>query len=150
MEKLNINAVNLDMILDHMENQTPPYAVYIDLDTGRLALGEGGELSSEELEGNPDRYCSIPTYPPWAGYRIMEKFARSEVEDEDVSDLLFEALSGKKPFRRFRDVLHGFPRHFARFEDYKQQVMIDDFKYDLAQRGYELVLPEKPPPGDAV
>lgn len=150
MKKLNISAHEMDAILFLMENQNPLYEVYIDLDTGQLVSEEWGDLSSEELNENPERYCWTSPISSSEGYRLMVKFVFDEVKEEDIADLLHDALSGNKPFRRFRDALRDFPKIFARYEDYRNQVMIEDLKDTLAGKGYELVIAENSLPGDTV
>lgn len=74
-----------------------------------------GELPDEEAgENDAERFVEIPQQDSSAGYEVMEDFAET-VADPHLRELLAVALHGKGAFRRFKDVLLGFPAERERW-----------------------------------
>ncbi len=64
-------------------------------------------LGASELHfGDVDHYESIPHIDSHESFRFMERFIET-VDDQRLRKRLGEALTERKPFRRFRDVLAG-------------------------------------------
>ncbi len=77
---------------------------YLDRQTGDVLLdADGAEDLPEDLADNP-RYLPVEPMSSHEGLRIMEAFIAT-VANPQASDRLAEALSGRKPFRRFKDAL---------------------------------------------
>jgi hypothetical protein len=66
------------------------------------------DLKSEEVDKDPDRYVAIEPPGSWEAYSWMERFAEG-VEDPSVREVLFRALSQKRPFRNFKNALAESP-----------------------------------------
>lgn len=148
MKEVKFDQFTLDLILVTMEDQSPLCEMYIDLESAGIASTEWGNLSEDDLEENPERYHLIESILPFEGFKIMERFIHDEVEDQTVKDRLSEALAGKRPFRRFKDVMVDFPALFDRYEHYKNQIMLDNLRIDLEQQGVQLVVTKTPPNDD--
>jgi uncharacterized protein UPF0158 len=94
----------------------------LDRETGEVRMVLGGEEDREIRErigAEPDRYVPVPPADSREGYREMEEFAAT-VEVDRLRELLAVALGGKGAFRRFKDVLGGFPderRRWFEFHD---------------------------------
>ena len=112
---------------------------YIDLETGDIVelseyddidLDENGEEDEledtvgEMIDENPDRFAYIDPLPSFESYRHMEDFIRS-VKDPHLKDLLAVAIDGKGAFRRFKDVLFGYPEEEERWFEFKNERMLD-------------------------
>lgn len=74
---------------------------------------ESIELAVEILE--TDNYIALPSKFDIHEYNIMEEFCLS-LEDEELSDLLYNSIKGSGAFRRFKDNIH---RHGIAEEWYK-------------------------------
>lgn len=70
----------------------------------------GEILFDEMLDDEPDldEYLIIPHQPSYEGYNDMEAFIE-EVTDTNLQEKLKIAIDGKGGFRRFKDVLVGYP-----------------------------------------
>ena len=68
------------------------------------AVKEAGRVES----GFGVRYEPVPAADSREGYRDMEDFI-GIVSDDRLAELLSAAITGRGPFRRFWDVLAGFP-----------------------------------------
>jgi len=84
-----------------------------------------------ERGGNPDdvkriasgvnvRYFLIPHKPSQEGYAEMESFIEG-VKEKHLREQLLEAIEGKGAFRRFRDVLAGYPAMEERWIELKNE-----------------------------
>jgi Uncharacterised protein family (UPF0158) len=82
---------------------------YFDTETGEILLtGDGVEEETpQDIDDNP-RYLWIEPIESHESFRIMEDFVAS-VSDTKAAARLAAALSGPKPFRRFKDALLDFP-----------------------------------------
>ncbi|WP_026580977.1 UPF0158 family protein [Bacillus sp. J33] len=75
----------------------------IVIDENPLITGEPGiDWDDEESE---ERYVAIPKMDSFEAYKLRESFAES-LEKEKVAEKIYRALSKKKPFRHFKDVLY--------------------------------------------
>lgn len=75
-----------------------------EIERARRVLRAVGEMETGEGSEEADCYLSIPVIGSDEGYQTMEDFVAT-VNDPRLRQLLVEALRGKKPFRRFKDVL---------------------------------------------
>ena len=65
------------------------------------------------------RYISVPHAEPSEAYRDMEEFITT-VRNQRLQDRLWQVISGRRPFRRFKDVLVNNPterEQWFRFRD---------------------------------
>ncbi|MDD9270903.1 UPF0158 family protein [Paenibacillus sp. GCM10023248] len=95
----------IDAYLDN--NMEHPY--YLDLHTGLVILDMDEAYTGEpgidwDDEENEERYIGIPKIDSNEAFVVMTKFAKQTKSDPE--DLLFEALNGSKPFRKFKDMLY--------------------------------------------
>lgn len=60
----------------------------------------------EQIDAEPERYHQIEPLDSHESFRIMEDFAAT-LPESTIKHALCEALARNKPFRRFKDVLHG-------------------------------------------
>lgn len=91
------------------------------------AFGELPDQEDEDDEIDPDRYVEIPKRESREAYEDMVEFAET-VTNSHLRDLLDVALRGKGAFRRFKDVLLGYPAERERwfgFEERRQREAIE-------------------------
>jgi len=104
--KLTIDAGEL--ILAMHSNVDFDATWYLDKESGEVLLDrdENGEVI-EAMADDP-RYLRIELIPSHEAFGVMEDFV-DELDDELVAQKLSQALSGRKPFRAFKDALFDFP-----------------------------------------
>lgn len=105
-KKLTIDAD--DLILSIQSNFDMDAGWYLDTESGEVLLDrdENGEII-EDMANDP-RYLSIEQIPSHEAFAVMADFV-DELDDERVAQRLSRALSGRKPFRAFKDALCDFP-----------------------------------------
>lgn len=99
----------MDELIDAYLDNSFEHPYFLDLTTGEVILdmdevytGEPGiDWDDEESE---ERYSDIPKIDSNEAFYVMTKFAQRT--ESDPEDKLFDALSGNKPFRRFKDTLY--------------------------------------------
>lgn len=105
--KLKINRSDLTEALTS-NFQFMEGAWYLDSESGEIILASDAvDDLPEDLETNP-RYLCIDPIDSHKSFRIMENFVETLGYDK-AADRLAGALSGPKPFRKFKDVLLDFP-----------------------------------------
>ena len=62
------------------------------------------EARCEQIDSEPERFEHVEQLDSHESFRIMENFAVSLAESK-MKDALCDALSGSRPFRRFKDVI---------------------------------------------
>jgi len=99
-------------------------AYYLDTETGALILftvefSENPEYGvPDDIQYNP-RYLEITPFRSHDTFQIMEDFIDT-LEPGEIADHLIQTISGKKPFRRFKDALYDYPNlpeQWFQFED---------------------------------
>jgi Uncharacterised protein family (UPF0158) len=86
------------------------------IEQARRVMRAFGELPGQEDDGeiNLERFVEIPKRESRDGYEDMVDFAET-VTNPHLRDLLAVALRGKGAFRRFKDVLLGYPAERERW-----------------------------------
>jgi hypothetical protein len=154
MAKLIIDGMELMLCLEDMGGQIDNY---LDLDTGKTIMVADGEVNGEEVD-DVDEYLAdfnvqrIDPMDSHESFRVMDDFANSLPLGTPRSKLR-EALSGNKPFRRFKDALYQFPQlrdQWHHFEEMKQREYLTDlltaFEIDFEIKWVERQTPTPPAP----
>lgn len=76
------------------------------------------ETVESVLSDNTGRYVEIPRKPSYESYNLMVEFA-SSVKGRGLREKLNIALDGKGAFRRFKNVLAGYPEEEKRWYAFK-------------------------------
>ena len=107
--RLTIDWGDLEVALTWRD---PEGGHYLDLTTGEILFwSRGGDgPSEEEMDGGvaEGRLIAIEPLPSSLGYGWREEFTAA-VRDPGLRDRLEAALAGRRPFRRFKEVLAYFP-----------------------------------------
>jgi hypothetical protein len=100
-----------------LENNSPELHSFLNKVTGDvIRIFRGSEDSEErlrEVENSPD-FVYIEPISSREQYRWMEEFIET-VEESNLKDKLNIAIDGKGAFRRFKDVLVGYPAERERW-----------------------------------
>ena len=126
MKKKNI--INFSEICEAMEDNSPEFRHYLDLQTGEVIIDSDyyGEPDREKLfnkiEQNSERYNLIPTISSYEGYQDMENFIYT-VGNEKLQNELSRVIQGRGAFRRFKDVLSQNPEEQIRWCDFKNKII---------------------------
>lgn len=91
----------------------------------------------EVEEDRSDRFIAVPTLESREGFQDMESFIET-VEDEHIRDLLAVAINGRGAFRRFKDVIAGWPIERERWFSFHRERNIERIKEWL--EGEEITL----------
>jgi hypothetical protein len=67
-------------------------------------------------------YLEVPQVDSFTGYNDMVEFIAA-VEDDHLHELLEVAVRGKGAFRRFKDVLYGYPETRQQWFQFKDEQM---------------------------
>lgn len=118
-DRANFVKVALDWVEleGALENNSPELHSFLNTVTGdviRIFDGtENAEIRLRQAEGSSD-YLYIEPISSREQYRWMEEFIEL-VEDPTLKDKLNIAIDGKGAFRRFKDVLVGYPAERERW-----------------------------------
>ncbi len=100
-----------------LENNSPELHSFLNTITGDVIRifegGENAELRLKQAETSPD-YLYVDPVSSREQYRWMEEFIEI-VEEPTLKDKLNIAIDGKGAFRRFKDVLVGYPNERERW-----------------------------------
>lgn len=139
--------VDWDGLCHAFEDASGEIDYYLDTETGEVFMVSDLVMSSEECEkikdeieaAAEDRYLYIEGQMPWEGYRDMEDFIET-VEDENLKEKLYIAIDGPGAFRRFKNVLLGYPEERQRWFAFRDAHLEERVLKWLESVGYE---PEK-------
>ena len=135
--------VDLDELALALTSHIGEYGYYFDLQTGdvlylprglddytgaseselAMAFDFGApELLTDALRvvSEPRRFVFIRARPSWQSYNLMEDFIATFPPGR-LRDALERAISGRKPFRRFKDVLLDYPKERQAWFDFQNE-----------------------------
>jgi hypothetical protein len=95
------------------------------------------EGDRDDAAADPNRYVSIEQIPSHEAFQYMADFV-DELSQAAASDELGRALRGRRPFRRFKDVLLDFPEvreQWFEYEARRRREYIEEWARD---KGIEL------------
>jgi hypothetical protein len=136
--------VNLTDLADGFDGASWEIRVYLDLDTGEVIhltsdIGDDLEMVREvEMveAGLGTRFLQLPLADSRAGYADMRDYVAT-VTDPRLEERLGDALRGKGAFRRFKDVLLGYPQERERWFAFKHLRLRERARAWLAEEGIE-------------
>ncbi len=120
--------IDLDELCSAMEDSSYEHEYYLDLKTGEILFiseymdDDETEKLKNQIEEEFDRYERIPRAESHEGYEDMEDFIAT-VKDEHLAELLEVAINGRGAFRRFKDVLIGYPEERERWFHFRDERM---------------------------
>jgi hypothetical protein len=130
MEGKKTLKIDLDELCSAMENSSYEHNYYLNLKTGEIVLisdymdDEETDKLKDRIEEDYGRYERIPRAEPYEGYDDMEDFIAT-VEDEHLAELLEVAINGNGAFRRFKDVLAGYPEERERWFHFRDDRLME-------------------------
>lgn len=139
-------AVDLEELCVAFEFSSIDNRYYLDLKTGEIINISDEFMDNEEKEelekkvedGFGKRYVSIPYASSDEGYRDMEDFVET-VEETNLKEKLYIAINGRGAFRRFKDVLLGYPEERERWFKFKDARVTERVKEWLEAEGIEMI-----------
>jgi hypothetical protein len=148
-EKIQVPA-DLQEICILFEDSSCEHRGYLDLKTGEIIQifddimdpDEKEELDDKVEEGLGKRYITIPNAESYDGYQDMENFIET-VKDVKLKEKLYNAITRKGAFRRFKDVLNSYPKERERWFKFKDEKVMERVNEWLDEEGIEII-PQKP------
>lgn len=139
--RVPIDWADLEMALTWRSDE---HDYYLDVRTGKVLVhaiwgdGEDGELSGQQVdEGLAEGWLvEVERLPSPVEYGWMVEFAAS-VQSPHLRELLDVALRGRGVFRRFKDVLAGYPRERERWFAFHDERVREAMLEWLADRDIE-------------
>lgn len=104
--KLNVEYTSLEEAMTHYSDDS---TWFLNPKDGEFYLysiyGESIECEDTDFE----EMVRVDPVPSKASFRIMEDFI-DDIDNRVLSDQLANAINGRKPFRKFKDVLNNYPQ----------------------------------------
>lgn len=121
--RLELDWDALEIAVERNANDTESF---LDLNTGKVITVTAGEVEAaarrQQIMENLRDYLRVEPASSREQYRWMEKFVGS-VSDETLRDRLIMSIDGKGAFRRFKDVLLGYPAERERWFSYRADLL---------------------------
>lgn len=148
-EKIQVPA-DLQEICILFEDSSCEHRGYLDLKTGEIIQifddimdpDEKEELDDKVDEGLGERYIKIPNAESYEGYQDMEDFIET-VKEMKLKEKLYNSITRKGAFRRFKDVLNSYPKERERWFKFKDEKVMERINEWLEEEGIEII-PQKP------
>jgi len=139
-------AVDLEELRVAFEFSSVDNRHYLDLETGEIFNisdefmdhEEKEELERKVEDGFRKRYVSIPYASSDEGYEDMEDFVET-IKDQNLKEKLHITTDGRDAFRRFKDVLLGYPEERERWVKFKDTRVTERVKEWLEAEGIEMI-----------
>jgi hypothetical protein len=113
----------LEIAVERNANDTESF---LELTSGKVVTVSAGEVEAaarrQQITANLRDYLRVEPASSREQYRWMEKFVGS-VSDETLRDRLIMSIDGKGAFRRFKDVLLGYPAERERWFSYRADLL---------------------------
>ena len=119
-------AVNWAEVEIAFERNSPGLTSYLDRESGQvLVIIDGAsedDCKRQRLAAEPSQFLKLEPATSREQYRWMERFVATVTEGE-LRDRLLVAIDGKGAFRRFKDVLIGYPAERERWFGYRSTLL---------------------------
>ena len=148
MGKVQINAEDLAFA---MENAGQEMIWFLNLETGEIGSYFDGMLNGEDVDEDfdLDEHLDLDVYrvlQPFSSrdsFQVMEDFV-VQLAPGRAQDILSRALSGSKPFRRFREAIYKVDPVEKQWFGFRDQANVDLARRWLADEEIdaELVFPK--------
>ncbi|MHB1488574.1 MAG: UPF0158 family protein [Acidimicrobiales bacterium] len=140
--------VDLEELADVLEGDPAHGGGRIDLRTGEVWSQAAMDYAREEDEQDPDdedpdRWLAVWCEGSRDAYRDLEDFIDA-LDDEDLAERLAIAISGRGAFRRFKDVLVGWPGELEAWYAFSDERQRGRARAWLAGAGYSPRVPGRP------
>ncbi len=113
----------LEVAVERNANDTESF---LELTTGKVITISAGDVEAgvlrQQVTANLHDYLRVEPASSREQYRWMEKFVGS-VADETLRERLIMSIDGKGAFRRFKDVLLGYPAERERWFSYRADLL---------------------------
>jgi hypothetical protein len=113
----------LEVAVERNANDTESF---LELTTGKVLTVTAGDVEAaarrHQIQTHLRDYLRVEPASSREQYRWMEKFVGS-VSDETLRDRLIMSIDGKGAFRRFKDVLLGYPAERERWFSYRADLL---------------------------
>lgn len=109
--------IHTEDFLNALDDHSDSHAWYLDLDNGSIFIVfYDDEFKSDDPEGptrelveeHPERFLYIDPLESNESFKIMENFIET-LEEAPLREKLWNALSQRTPFRKFKDALLAYP-----------------------------------------
>src|SRR3972149_2554227 len=128
------------------EDSSCEHRGYLDLKTGEIVQifddimdpDEKEELDDKVDEGLGKRYITIPNAESHEGYQDMEDFIET-VKEVKLKEKLYNAITRKGAFRRFKDALNSYPNERERWFKFKDEKVMGRVNEWLDEEGIEII-----------
>jgi hypothetical protein len=127
--------VDLDQLADVLEGDPVEGGGRLDLSNGQVWPELAFADSEMDGDSDPERWLWVDSEGSHAGYRDMELFIE-RLQEERVAGRLERAISGPRPFRRFKDALAGEPELFTQWHEFSDDRHRGRARRWLADAGY--------------
>ena len=106
---------SLESVVQALESQLDTIKYFYDRTSGEIVMidEEFGEVS-EDLEQQSDRFILIPSITANERFQIMEDFVET-ITDEELQEMLNQALIEKGAFQRFDEVLQRYTNRWQQW-----------------------------------
>jgi len=123
--------IDLENLVIAMDDHSYSLDWYLDKETGDIfpVANESGEIDMDEeiidkIEKNPDRYQVVDPIESHESFKIMEGFVDALPESK-AREVLWRALSRRKPFRSFNDALLAFEDIRNQWFEYREAAILE-------------------------
>jgi len=108
------------------QSDLPDWEKEVTLDADRIEAGFGSRFIAVEQDDSSE------------AFRDMEKFAQS-VRNPAIGNRLLNALSGSRPFRRFKDAIGNYPEEEERWYAFRDERLRSRLLEWLAEEDIEVI-----------
>ena len=127
---VNTLLIDADEMVAALENHDDESQYFLDLRTGEILLlidesivGPNDDLEMQ-LKAEPDRYREINPISSSDAWQVMADFIE-QLPDGEARQMLARAVRLSHPFRRFKDVLFGYPKIRERWFAFNEKAMLE-------------------------
>lgn len=119
-------SIDWDALETAVERNAPDTESFLDRENGQVVTVVAGDpeapLRKRQIADNIENYVRIEPASSREQYRWMERFVAS-VTDPALRERLIISIDGKGAFRRFKDVLLGYPAERERWFSYRADLL---------------------------
>ncbi|RXZ77438.1 hypothetical protein EBB07_31230 [Paenibacillaceae bacterium] len=139
MKEITLSKFQIQELVAAFEDNNYEHSYYLDIETGEVIFMSDYIEIDDELSLSIEGYISVPSIESSEAFDQMVEFGQT-ITNIEIRNIILNSLQGKGVFRRFKDMVNGFPDERSRWFEFKNEKNMKRIVEELEYEGIKIVI----------